>query len=270
MALDYHARPYRRTYDRAIWSFLNNGFLGRDLDADDIAFIETIREHGCIACGSLAEPTPTHCTYSDDVIHRVALLEEMDFWESPYALDGDIVRRSGPLRRPLARPYGATPYAEKRKRDILARKEMQAILEAEQKAWEEQRIKRELQRRQADIDWEKAAPKRKRKRKFGDVRHRHYIPQWRVEEEHEEKLRITQAERAAAAANQAAEAKPHVVLAPTPVQTITPVPVRVPAYKKKIIHPGFRFPQNPSCNCCIPYNGHHTPNYWNTGQPDCW
>src|SRR5262245_58691855 len=27
---------------------------------------------------------------------------------------------------------------------------------------------------------------------------------------------------------------------------------------------------NPKCNRCIPYNGHHTPNYWGTGQPDCW
>jgi hypothetical protein len=25
---------------------------------------------------------------------------------------------------------------------------------------------------------------------------------------------------------------------------------------------------NPKCNCCIPYNGRYTPNYWDTGQPD--
>jgi hypothetical protein len=24
------------------------------------------------------------------------------------------------------------------------------------------------------------------------------------------------------------------------------------------------------CRCCIPCNGRHTPNYWGTGQPDCW
>jgi len=24
------------------------------------------------------------------------------------------------------------------------------------------------------------------------------------------------------------------------------------------------------CNKCIPYNGHHTINYWATGQADCW
>jgi len=39
-------------------------------------------------------------------------------------------------------------------------------------------------------------------------------------------------------------------------------------------HAVFRFNKalkrlNPKCNCCIPYNGHHTPNYWGTGQPDC-
>jgi hypothetical protein len=24
------------------------------------------------------------------------------------------------------------------------------------------------------------------------------------------------------------------------------------------------------CKECVPYNGHHTPNYWATGQADCW
>jgi hypothetical protein len=38
-------------------------------------------------------------------------------------------------------------------------------------------------------------------------------------------------------------------------------------------HASFRFNKalkqlNPKCNRCIPYNGHHTPNYWGTGQPD--
>ena len=38
-------------------------------------------------------------------------------------------------------------------------------------------------------------------------------------------------------------------------------------------HAVFRFNKalkrlNPKCNCCIPYNGHHTPNYWGTGQPE--
>ena len=27
---------------------------------------------------------------------------------------------------------------------------------------------------------------------------------------------------------------------------------------------------NPGCCGCIPCNGRHTPNYWGTGQPDCW
>jgi hypothetical protein len=26
---------------------------------------------------------------------------------------------------------------------------------------------------------------------------------------------------------------------------------------------------NPKCNRCIPYNWHHTPNYWGSGQSDC-
>lgn len=35
-------------------------------------------------------------------------------------------------------------------------------------------------------------------------------------------------------------------------------------------YPTFRFISNPRCNRCIPCNGHHTPDYWGTGQPDCW
>lgn len=24
------------------------------------------------------------------------------------------------------------------------------------------------------------------------------------------------------------------------------------------------------CRCCVPYNGHHTPDYWGTNQKDIW
>lgn len=27
---------------------------------------------------------------------------------------------------------------------------------------------------------------------------------------------------------------------------------------------------DPECRRCVPYNGSHTPNYWNTGQKDIW
>jgi hypothetical protein len=35
---------------------------------------------------------------------------------------------------------------------------------------------------------------------------------------------------------------------------------------------GRAFPAGGYCKCnkCIPYNGHHTINYWATGQTDCW
>ena len=34
--------------------------------------------------------------------------------------------------------------------------------------------------------------------------------------------------------------------------------------------PMFHFWQNGPCNCCVPYNGHFTRDYWGTGQADCW
>jgi hypothetical protein len=47
------------------------------------------------------------------------------------------------------------------------------------------------------------------------------------------------------------------------------------AMRVQFEHAMFRFNKalkrlNPKCNRCMPYNGHHTPNYWGTGQPDCW
>lgn len=35
-------------------------------------------------------------------------------------------------------------------------------------------------------------------------------------------------------------------------------------------YPKFWFDKNIKCNKCIPYNGHHTYNYWCTGQKDPW
>jgi len=47
------------------------------------------------------------------------------------------------------------------------------------------------------------------------------------------------------------------------------------AMRVRFEHAVFRFNEarkrlNPKCNCCIPYNGPHTPipNYWGTGQPE--
>jgi hypothetical protein len=179
--MSQNAGIYYRTYTRALRSYVNSGFFSRDLDADDVAFIERIRERGAVPCGSLAHPAPTACTYSDDVIPRTALIEEMEFWHQPYRVDHGVTRRLGPVIRPPARSSGSTPEAERRRQN----REAMAAAVAEQERLAEERA-REQKRR--DEEWEKAAPP---KRIFGRVVRRHYFPQWKIDE----KKRLCDGER---------------------------------------------------------------------------
>jgi hypothetical protein len=165
------ATTYYTSYSRALLSYTNNGFFSRDLDADDHAFIESIRERGSIACGSLADPTPSQCTYSDDVIHRTSLLEEDEFWRLPYTVDNRTVRRQGPVQYPrtLSRAPGTTPNAEQmRQRRELAAK---ALAEEHQRL-----VDRQIEQLRRDIEWERASVP------FGRVKNRHYVPQWKADE----------------------------------------------------------------------------------------
>lgn len=101
---------YYRSYGRAVLKARNNGFWARVLDPQDFALLERVRRTGRLRCGSLADPIATDCTYSDNVINRrVALLEEMDFWQSP---TGSFhAPRHGPVDRPPKQPPEPTPHA---------------------------------------------------------------------------------------------------------------------------------------------------------------
>ncbi len=220
---------FRAPYLKALHSYVVNGFFARDLDAEDWAFIERVRERGCVPSGSLAQLAPTPCTFSDDVIPRVALIEEMDFWQQPYAVDKITVRRSGPVPKPQRQLPGTTPEA-------IARKERREML-AEARAAEERRAEeRRIEQLRRDIEWEKAAPP---KLVFGKVdKKRRYIPQWKVDElDAQKRAKIKEAEaqkqrwRAELALKQAAKALkrheqaanalkpalPAVAIEPTPV-----------------------------------------------------
>jgi hypothetical protein len=168
------AAAYYTSYSRALLKYANNGFFARDLDADDHAFLERVRECRVLPCGSLAEPAVTACTYSDSVIRRIALAEEMEFWQQPYQIDKIVVRRHGPIARRPRRPVGSTP-------DALARAERRKRneeLAAAERAAELQRLEdRRREQLRRDIEWEKAAPKSP---PFGKVKDRHFVPQWKV------------------------------------------------------------------------------------------
>lgn len=185
------AAIYYTSYSRALTKYVSSGFFARDLDADDFAFIEHVRERRTVCCGSLAQLTPTACTYSDDVFSRVALIEEMDFWRRPYPVDQIAVRRHGPLPRSPRQASGCTPAALKRKQD----RELAIAARAAEYAEAQSRAKeRQLEQLRRDVEWEKSEPK---PRVFGRVKGRHYIPQWRVDELD---LVVEREERAAAAA----------------------------------------------------------------------
>jgi len=48
--------------------------------------------------------------------------------------------------------------------------------------------------------------------------------------------------------------------------------VRIKLYPKFRFMPAWPAEANTKwkCNCCVPYNGRWTPDYWGTGQKDCW
>lgn len=169
------AATYYRSYSRALLNYASNGFFSRDLDADDFAFIERIREHGTVLSGSLAQLEPTPCTYSDDVVARVALIEEMDFWVDHKAARAT---RVGPVPRVKQTPVGTTPAAIERRLRVEQLAATRAEVEAEELRKRDERRIEQLRR---DIEWERAGPRRVR-RKFGRVEGRHYVPQWKADE----------------------------------------------------------------------------------------
>jgi len=79
-------QPYSTSYSRALFKYVANGFFARPLDADDFDFLEHVKVRG-IANGSEANN------------HEV-FLEELEFWQSPYAIASDVERRTGPLPAP--------------------------------------------------------------------------------------------------------------------------------------------------------------------------
>ncbi|HEY2143157.1 MAG TPA: hypothetical protein VGH06_02290 [Candidatus Udaeobacter sp.] len=147
-----------------------NGFYARDLDADDNAFLEQVRVKG-IANGSLAN-------------NHTVLSEEIEFWNLPYTVAPDVVRRAGPLPRPVAtaeqramRQARAGIWHAKR----VIRENEAAIsaaeIEREQREWQEAQQKRKLYDLMSDAEWEKAA----HKAKFGKTEQRHHVPQWKLD-----------------------------------------------------------------------------------------
>ena len=199
------AATYYRTYNRALLRYVTSGFLARELDADDHAFLERVRERGAVACGSLGDPCSTDITYSDDVIHRRAVDEELGFWRSPWAVERGVERRVGmPEAERLERAARRAHYARQAKLSQAQRQADKATeaaeLAAELQAWNarEEAFKKEREERLrrtaiADLEWERAHPSDAKERARVAQRRRtatprHYIPDWKMQDEAAERL----------------------------------------------------------------------------------
>jgi len=163
MAIAIHHSPF----SKHLHNLIINGFYCRDMEADDFEFIEYVRKCG-IANGSLP---------NTDVV----LLEELEFWHLPYSLAPAIERRVGRQRR--LHQQIPSPSQEKRQALDIIRQNEKAIADAElareRQEWEKARRQRAIRRSQEDFEWEAAAP---RTAKFGATINRHYVPQWRLDE----------------------------------------------------------------------------------------
>ena len=217
---NYHhpaAWIYRPNFYRHLHHLTISGFYTRELDADDFEFLEQVKTRG-IANGTLP------CT-------NTVLLEELEYWHLPYAIDWTIKRTHGPVP---TRGKGETPESKAiriaawkaRNAERLANKAIsEAEMEREQAEWEAARARRKWREINVDAEWEAADPARKAKSASGSVsgkrkliryagstaNPRYYVPEWKREEERAEKARkqaqqdASDAERNAIAAEKRAE-----------------------------------------------------------------
>jgi hypothetical protein len=212
MSRNSYLNTYTPKFARHLHGLAVSGFYARDLDADDHEFIEQVKSRG-IANGTLAN-------------NRTVLLEELEYWHLPYAIDWSIARRHGPV---AMRGQGETPESRdarikawtKRNAERLANQKVaDAELAREQAEWDAERAKRLHRALFGDAEWEAADPKNKANGKYirrklipyvganpGDSRY--YVPQWKIEEQRakEAKKQAKQQRAIADAKKQAEQAK---------------------------------------------------------------
>lgn len=204
---------YTPKFQRHLHHLVINGFYARDLDADDFAFIESVRTHGNVGAGSIGGEFYTDHTHGD---------EELEWWRLHFAVERGAVRRCGPYetraekqaRRAQAAALLRMAQAKRREKIEQDRATAAAELAAAQKEWDEQQEKlaQERERRlrlakQADLEWEAAENEKKQNlirqlvqntKTPSEPKPRHYMPEWKLEEQRRQIARNAKAERRAA------------------------------------------------------------------------
>ena len=205
---------YRPKFYRHLHNLTVSGFYTRELDADDFEFLEQVKTRG-IANGTLP------CT-------NTVLLEELEYWHLPYAIDWTIKRTHGPVP---TRGKGETPELKAiriaawkaRNAERLANKAIsEAEMEREQAQWEADRARRKWRQINTDAEWDAADPARKAKTASGSasgkrkliryagsdgINPRYYVPEWKREEERAKQARAQADADARAALREAAIAE---------------------------------------------------------------
>lgn len=188
---------YTPTFARHLHHLAVSDFYARELDADDHEFLEYVKCRG-IANGTLP------CT-------NTVLLEELEYWHLPYAVDWTIKRTHGPV--PM-RGKGETAESravriaawKARNAERLANKAISdAEMEREQAEYDAARARRKWREINIDAEWEAADPNRKAKSASGSVsgkggrrklirfagsdnrNSRYYVPQWKIDEQNAKK-----------------------------------------------------------------------------------
>jgi hypothetical protein len=197
---------YKPKFYRHLNHLIINGFYARDLDADDHAFIDHVRERGTVGCGSLANFEITDPGY-DPVWRPPVRPEEANYWYAPYGVEPGVARRSGQEKRhedSKAQQAAREQSAAIRRARLAHRLQERAATEAEwrreHEQWEKwqaelaaERQQRLKQTMRADMEWERANPVRARRERHGFDEYgeppdrysrvgRHYVPHWKREE----------------------------------------------------------------------------------------
>ena len=173
--------PHHSPFHKHLHSLVINGFFTRDLDADDHAFLEQVRTRG-IANGELPRS-------------EWVSIEELEFWHMPYPVQPGIARKHGPIDRTAetderrqAREIRAAYWRARAAVRDQDKKIAAAELERERREYREAQRQRLQHQAVSDYEWEAADPKNRR---FGTVVERHYVPQWKIDEDiklqHEER-----------------------------------------------------------------------------------
>jgi hypothetical protein len=175
----YKFNPYPQKSNRSSAPFLRhlysmsiNGFYARECDADDIAFLEQVREKGTVNCGSLADVVPT-AWY--DHTARMPLLEELQYWETPWEVEEGVARRLGRPRVEREQNRWAREEADRIRRERWAvirlqramdKATMAAEVAREEREWQQRKDQQDREREarltrtmEADKEWDAAQPK---------------------------------------------------------------------------------------------------------------